>query len=414
MRGRKRALERAAKLVAPATDATHAPAIEPLRCPECSAPVPLGDGSTAVCVHCKAIVELPASYQTLRDHERQRGADRDNAEHLYEQLGSPPSPWLRAWAGFAAVAATAVFGAIMAVVTIFSAAFLLAGFALELVCHALAGLLGTDLIDRFGGGHVYIGFVVIVVLFGILPMWLVGYLDSLAQIKHTLQVNLAAIPPQRPGFPSTCRGCGAALDIPTGAYGVRCPYCEADNIVSLPADWLVQATTRQAAFHRSIVTAVDQAAALRAEMRAGLPTAAKWFAGTAIVFGIVGRGCSALDSEQITASYKQLMGSPRVAIAYYQPDQPIPIDKTVTLVHLPYQVALKHRETLVWSSPDEGGTGTITVKNTTTFPFIAKQWERPWVNNEATFTAPYTGIFVVELHSGQPESGATHLRWSVR
>lgn len=122
----------------------------------------------------------------------------------------------------------------MAIVTISSAAFLFAGFAFELVCHPLAGILGTDLSGRFGGGTVYAGFIVIVVVGGLLPIWLVDYLDSLAQIKHTLQVNLSAIPPQQPEFPSTCRGCGAALDVPKGAYGVLCPDGEADNIVSMP------------------------------------------------------------------------------------------------------------------------------------------------------------------------------------
>lgn len=414
VRGRKRALERAAKLVPLETDAIQGPAVEPLRCPSCNAPVPLGDGETATCAHCQTAVPLPEKYRVLRDVDKERTSDRDRAEQLYKKLGSPPSPLLRTWASLAALAAGAVFGTVIAIATVFSAAFLLAGFALELVCHALAGPLGIDLIDRFGGGTVYAGFLVIAVVGGLVPNWLVGYLDSLAQLKHSLQVNLAAIPPQQAGFPSTCRGCGAALDVPTGAHGVRCPYCGADNIVSLPPEWLSRTTDKQKTFHRSIVTAVEQADAIKRDMRQGIPSAVKWALGTAVVFGIVGKGCSALDSEQVDLTWKQSMTTPRVMRSYWEPGHPVPIDQLLPFKHLPYQVALRHRETLVWSSPDEGGHGTFTIKNTTSFPFLTREWTRPWDGREATFTAPYTGIFVVDLQSGQPEEGKSHLRWSVR
>ncbi|MFT3695649.1 MAG: hypothetical protein QM831_21105 [Kofleriaceae bacterium] len=413
-RGRKRALKRAAKLVTPDADRPREPSVTPLHCPECDAPLPLGDGATTICLHCKHEAPLPEEYRSLRDTETQRGADRDRAEQLYKELGSPPSPALRFWASFTTVAASAVFTTIIGIVTVFSAAFLLAGFALELVCHALAGVFGVDLIDRFGGGTVYTAFILIAVFGGLFPNWLVGYLDSLAQIKHSLQVNLAAIPPQKDGFPSTCRGCGAALDVPKGAYGVRCPYCEADNIVSLPREWLASATAKQATFHRSIVTAVEQANQIRAEMRAGWPTALKWVAGTALVFGLIGKGCSALDSESIDLTWKQSMATPRIMRSYWEPDKPIPIDQTLKLVHITYQVALRHHETLVWDSPDEGGKGTFVIHNTTSFPMLTREWVRPWDGKQATFTAPYTGIFVVKLNTGQPEDGKTHLRWSVR
>jgi LSD1 subclass zinc finger protein len=417
-RGRKRALANAAKLVPADAETPEQPAVTPLLCPSCSAPVPLGDCEVATCSFCQAKVPLPPEYRAIRDAEQQRTIDRDAAEKLYRQLGSPPSAALRAWASGVTVASGTLFGIIMVILTINAAFMLLAGFALELVLHAFAGLLGIDLIDRFGGGTVYAASVVIIVVFGLFPIWLTGYLDSLAQIKHSLQVNLAARPPQKPGFPSTCRGCGAALDVPPAAFGVRCAYCQADNIVSLPAEWITSVGAKQATFHRSIITAVELANKVRAEARAGLPTAAKWSLGAVVVFGLVGRGCSSLDSEDVNTSFRQSMSSPRQMFSYWEPDVGVPIDRMAAFKHLPYTIALRHREVLVWSSNDEGWGGRIEIKNTSSFPFLTRSWERPWLPQTdgtyaASFTAPYTGLFIVKLHSNETSEGDSHLRWRI-
>src|SRR5262249_12307134 len=84
---------------------------------------------------------------------------------------------------------------------------------------------------------------------------------------------------------------------------------------------------------------------------------------------------------------------------------------------LPYTVALRHREVLVWSSNDAGWGGQIVIKNTTSFPFLTKQWEAPWVAQTdgtyaAAFTAPYTGLFIVELDT-KFSSEHIHVRWSI-
>ena len=416
--GRKKALARAAKL-APADGEPHEqPAVAPLSCPSCSAPVPLGDGDVATCSFCQAKVPLPPEYRAIRDAEQQRTTDRDAAEALYRELGSPPSAALRAWSSAVALTGGALFGVLVIILWISAVFMLFAGFALELLLHALAGPLGIDLIDRFGGGTVYAAFVVIVVVFALFPIWLTTYLDSLAEIKRTLQVNLAARPPQKPGFPATCRGCGAALDVPPGAFGVRCAYCQADNIVSLPADWISSVRAKQTTFHKSIITAVELANKVRAEARAGLPGAAKWSLGAVVVFGLIGRGCSSLDSEGVYTGFRQSMSAPRQLISYWEPDVGVPIDKMAVFKHLSYSVALHHREVLVWSSNDEGWGGRIDIRNTSSFPLLTRSWQRPWLPQTdgtyaASFTAPYTGLFVVELHSKATREGGTHLRWHV-
>jgi LSD1 subclass zinc finger protein len=415
--GRKKALARAAQLAAN-VEPHEKPAVAPLLCPACSAPVPLGDGDVATCSFCQAKVPLPPEYRAIRDAEQQRTTDRDAAEKLYRELGSPPSRALRRWASFVEMTA-GVMGGVITVLLMISAVFLLfAGFALEFLLHWCAGLFGIDLIDRFGGGTVYAAFVIIVVGFGLFPTWLLRYLDSLAEIKRTLQVSLAARPPEKPGFPSTCRGCGAALDVPPGAFGVRCAYCQSDNIVSLQPGWISSRRTTQATFHKSIITAVELANKIRGEARGGFVTAVKWSLGAVVVFGLIGRGCTSLDSDTVFTDFSKSMSSPRKMISYWAPDEGVPIDKTFELTLRTYSVALRHREVLVWSSRDDGWGGQLEIKNTCSFPFLEKSWERPWLQQTdgtyaAAFKAPYTGIFVVELQSGEIRDLHPHLRWHI-
>jgi len=194
--------------------------------------------------------------------------------------------------------------------------------------------------------------------------------------------------------------------------------CRADNIVSLPREWIASFGAKAKTFHRSIVTAVELATKLRTDARAGLPSAAAWSLGAVVVFGLIGRGCSALDSESVPLVYRQSMGPPRQMFSYWEPDVGVPSDRMAPFKHLPYTVALRHGETLEWSSNDETWDGRIDIKNTTSFPFLTRSWERPWLRKAdgtyaATFAAPYTGLFVVELHTKAPTEGGTHLRWSV-
>jgi hypothetical protein len=170
----RKAVTRAAKLVTAETERPDKPAVAPLRCPSCNAPVPLGDGEAATCGFCQTAVPLPEAYRTLRDAGKERAGDREAAEKLYRELGSPPSPALRAWASAVELATGAVFGIVMVILTLSATLALLAGFALELVLHWLAGPLGIDFIDRFGGGTTYAGFLVILIGFGLFPRWLVN------------------------------------------------------------------------------------------------------------------------------------------------------------------------------------------------------------------------------------------------
>ena len=417
----ERARARAAKL-APDNAPSVAPAVAPLACPKCGAPVPLGAGDAAVCAFCKTSVPLPDDYRALRDAQAQRSADRDAAEALYRRLGKPPSPALRAWVGAAEFLAGATLAVIVGILYLCSALIFLAGLGLELFLHWTAPLWGIDFIDRFGGGTTYAGFAIAVIALGLFPRWLVGYLDASAAIRQTLQASLAARPPAKPGFPSTCRACGAALEVPAGALGVRCAYCQADNLVALPRDWVESVSVKQESFHRSIVEADARARALRAEARAGLPGWAKSCAIAVLVFGGVGKCAVWFDYEDPYPSYAASMGPPRTMLGNIDPTDPpeqVPIDTLVAKPNFsPYTLALHRHEVLELTSTDGNWCVSVSVGNTTTFPFINWSRDVAWEPQTdgtyaAHYRAPYTGLYEIKIEGLDHGDRFDHLRWRV-
>jgi LSD1 subclass zinc finger protein len=413
-----RARAHAAKLAGAAPETKVETTVAPLRCPTCSAPVPLGDGEVATCTSCGAQVPLPDAYRNMRDAERGDRADRAAAEALYQKLGSP-SRALDAWAAFTALAGGAVLAISVALISICGALIFLAGFALELILHWIAPLIRIDLIDRFGGGTVYVAFALGVVVFALFPLWLNGYLQTSGEIRKTLQASLAARPPERPGFPSTCRMCGAALDVPPGALGVRCAYCRSDNLVALPPAIVEAAGARHEDFHRSIIDAAERAKVLRAEARAGLPKAARNCAIFIVAFGLVGKGCTSLDMDHgDMPAWADTMTSPRQMSPYWDREHGVPIDTDFTPGLSKYIVALRRHEILELVTSDDKQCTTVTVKNMTTFPFVTRDWAMAWgAQTDGTYgghwRAPYTGLFLVEISGIDHGDVRNHVRWRI-
>jgi LSD1 subclass zinc finger protein len=395
------------------------PAVAPLRCPSCSAPLPLGAGDVATCAFCNAQVPLPEAYRKLRDAESGDREDRATAEALYQKLGTP-SRALDAWVTFTALAGGAVLSVAVAILSICAALIFLAGFGLELFLHWIAPLVGIDLIDRLGGGTAYVVFAIGMVALVLFPMWLSGYLRTSGEIRKTLQASLAARAPERPGFPSTCRACGAALDVPPGALGVRCAYCRADNLVALPAAIVNAAGARHEDFHRSIVDAADRAKALRSEARAGLPKSARNCAIFIVVFGIVGKGCTSLDMDHgDMPGWSDTMTSPRQMSPYWDREHGVPVDTDFTPGLRNYIVALRRHEVFELVTRDDKQATTVTLHNMTTFPFTTREWNMPWgPQPDGTYgghwRAPYTGLFNVEIDGIDHGDVRNHVRWRIR
>jgi hypothetical protein len=271
---------------------------------------------------------------------------------------------------------------------------LFAAVLLELVLHGLAGPLGIDLIDRFGGGTAYAGFAAAVLVLGVLPAWLASYLQSSGDLRLKLQANLAARPPQQPGFPSTCRQCGAALDVAPGQLGVRCAYCGSDNLVALPAAWVERAGTRQRHFHQSIVEAAAKAAALRSEARGDLKSLGIIGGVLIVIMAGVGHFAMWLDEDDVPITYSASMGPPRVL--YNWSDSTTLPENTPGDLHRAMHIALRDGEVfeLTTSEPCPK----LTVYNTTSFPLFQREDAVPFGiaadgSRVARYIAPYTGLF---------------------
>jgi len=281
------------------------PKLKPLACPQCGAAVPLGDGATARCTYCSIDVPVPPEYIALRDDAKTRVRDRAQLDRLYAEASRPPSGLVRGFAaigkgvtvGGLAAGALIVAGTIIGVLireqdlmTAAISALLMVPLAipafLEMMFH-LVGARSYDLVDGLGA------------FAGVLPglaVWLLVAAPllisstcrgALATIIR-LRMRLAAGRPVQPGGPATCRGCGAALDVPPGALGVRCSYCETDNIVAIPGVVAAKDHREVAHLHEAIEKVLDahaqQLAGQRAQLRRSLVTS---LLGLVCAFGVL-------------------------------------------------------------------------------------------------------------------------------
>src|SRR5207302_1614635 len=136
--------------------------------------------------------------------------------------------------------------------------------------HGLARPLHVDLVDVFGPGGSHALIWTIVMGFVVVPILAVLYGARFANLRRSLQMGLAARLPSRAGGPAICRECGAALEVPPDAHGVRCVYCGADNLVNLPAESLARAKAKSSGLHARIKDAMEEYDAVQLKSRVDL------------------------------------------------------------------------------------------------------------------------------------------------
>ncbi len=140
---------------------------------------------------------------------------------------------------------------------------------LDWYLHRL-GAHGFDLADALG---MWIGLLLSVAAYVLVfaPWVLLRYCRKSTAAITRLQEALGARPPAQPGGAATCRDCGAALDVPPGALGVRCMYCRTDNLVQVATRKARAEHEAEKKFHREVVSALAEHDAEREQRRKALP-----------------------------------------------------------------------------------------------------------------------------------------------
>lgn len=241
------------------------PRLEPLVCGHCGAPQPVGDGDTVVCSGCGETTPVPGPYKMMRDAHRLSANDAAHLDALCRDISRPPATWERVavWVGYGVGILTLVVLAIGALVGAIGGAIvgdkLGAG---ETVTKIAAGvglvLCGVVSIPYVGEASIAwltldpdaasqavataqmnvgsdLAIAGALYFLGVVPIALAWRTSQTISGLDALQAKLSAQPAATPGGASSCRRCGAPLDVHPGALATRCIYCSADNLVSVPS-----------------------------------------------------------------------------------------------------------------------------------------------------------------------------------
>jgi len=236
-------------------------ALDPLLCPGCSAPVPLVAGTSGTCPNCKASYPIPDTYQALRD-EANANAKKPEGLALAKALGTPPPLLIRAFAVFSSTW----------FVMLGLGFWIAAGFAVSMRAMPWIGrhFFHVNTYDVLSAGRTmqlgfFLPFATLVIGFT-----LTSWARKRGIVRGGLQSALAAAPPVRPGGPKNCHRCSAPLAPQPGALTARCAYCQADNLVEMPPDWVRQMKAQAKRLEKEVDTAHEAWVRERRSLRRGL------------------------------------------------------------------------------------------------------------------------------------------------
>lgn len=262
------------------------PSLTPLSCSACGGAVPLVAGERTTCPYCAAAVEIPAAYRELRDAERTLDADQREGHALALALARVPSAPVRMLAMFD------------------SAWFLFFGLGFWLAAGVVVGVLVPPIIGRWFGvstidvlderAEAWLAMVLPLATFA-LGVLGAGWARKRAIVRGGLQVLLAARAPERAGGPERCRQCGAALAVGAKDTAVGCPYCGTENLVNMPAAWVVRMRSHASALGREVAAARKQWEQERGSLRLSLVLRA--------VFGLALVGLSSMCALAVPAPH---------------------------------------------------------------------------------------------------------------
>lgn len=258
------------------------PALEPLTCRSCGAPVPLGEGDEVVCPSCSARQPLSEAYRKFRDARRLSTEDARALDALCADISRPTPVWKRGAVvvGFTVGTITLVIlaiGALVGVVVGFlAAAKTEAGDTVSaiivVICGAACGLISVPFVGElvvvawqrgdFDLGYamatgldpqwnIDIGVGAVLYVFSIVPIALALRTQEGLKAVDGLRAKLAAVPGVKGGALG-CRSCGAPLDVADGALAARCLYCATDSLVSVSSQVAARAQASARDLHEGL------------------------------------------------------------------------------------------------------------------------------------------------------------------
>ncbi|HSD86005.1 MAG TPA: hypothetical protein VLB44_00765 [Kofleriaceae bacterium] len=243
-------------------------------CPECGAPLPPSGLDTEVtCTACGKQAQLESGSDAVLREQKSRA----EAEALFAKLGKPPR-WSQRVAARLVDWRLWVLGfpfllGILSWISDVPRGWVEAAWEHhfhERLLHVVSPVTGW-LIDA--------GFIVAISI--ALLVW--SLLGERVDARRDLQAMLAAKPPQTDGGPAQCRKCNAPLEVAAGMLGTRCPYCGADNLLVLPAQWIGRARKTDVELRLTMKLARERARAGRrrllraAAWRVPLVCLAMWY-----------------------------------------------------------------------------------------------------------------------------------------
>ncbi|MEO6772065.1 MAG: hypothetical protein ABI467_03475 [Kofleriaceae bacterium] len=233
--------------------------IEILRCRACNTPLVLGDGATITCPGCGAETPVPDTYRELQRARHDDAALRVQAEVTLRKLARPPSVVVEVLArclDLPMILFVMLFGVQIVLFTFLEA---------DKASRWLAPRLHLKSADDVPFGYIVAIMCGLMLVIAFVPRALGIYANRRATARGKLVAALRAGPPERPGGPSTCRACGAPLELATNAIVATCSYCGVESAVVVDAG-SVAATERVVRDLGKTMT--DAARCDRAERRA--------------------------------------------------------------------------------------------------------------------------------------------------
>jgi hypothetical protein len=204
----------------------------PLNCPECGSPVPLGEGRTQICTACDSSVAIPPEYAAWREQQAAKLAAESRLVELHQELGYRPRAaevWLTRLRGKPGCCLFTYLSMV------------LGRYFIELMSVGLrkvAPFLPKWDLPAWLGGPLLAIFVVFPYFAGAAAvMWSLARMNRRVRTLETLQGSLIVGPPLFAGGPAACRSCGGAVEILPEQICSPCFYCGSQNLVVLDPAW---------------------------------------------------------------------------------------------------------------------------------------------------------------------------------